>query len=272
MIGSQPKSDPHPSRSAVRGKRDVWPRSPIGIGRWRGFTLIELLVVISIIALLVAILLPALKQARYQAQLSKCALQLRQMTIAAMSYAGDNADHFPSNTWATDFEEDGYVYGEASRFCPLEVDGANSWNIARTPGPGWTYAINIGLAARNGWASWNNPATHAGPVRVDEIIETSSGMLFTDGGHRGPIYPHYSDWVEQTFEGRTDAAWALPPHPGLDGFTRGINVTYIDGHTEFIKRQNHTNSIAFRLFDGYAFNYKIFWAFPESQSWTLAPY
>lgn len=60
-----------------------------------GFTLIELLVVISIIALLVGILLPALGAARRTAQEIVCASQIRQLGLATMLYAEDNEDHYP---------------------------------------------------------------------------------------------------------------------------------------------------------------------------------
>lgn len=56
----------------------------------RGFTLIELLVVISIIAILIALIMPALGQAREQAQRVKCGSNLRQLFIAAETYASDN--------------------------------------------------------------------------------------------------------------------------------------------------------------------------------------
>jgi len=62
-----------------------------------GFTLIELLVVISVIALLVSILMPALNRAREQAQKVVCASQERQWGIAISQYASDNDQYFPRN-------------------------------------------------------------------------------------------------------------------------------------------------------------------------------
>jgi prepilin-type N-terminal cleavage/methylation domain-containing protein/prepilin-type processing-associated H-X9-DG protein len=59
----------------------------------RGFTLIELLVVISIIALLVGILLPALGAARRTAQNSQCLSNIKQMNTAAMAFAADHRFH-----------------------------------------------------------------------------------------------------------------------------------------------------------------------------------
>ena len=55
-----------------------------------GFTLIELLVVVSIIALLVSILLPALGRAREQAKRTVCASNLRQWGMIHFQYAADN--------------------------------------------------------------------------------------------------------------------------------------------------------------------------------------
>jgi len=66
-----------------------------------GFTLIELLVVLSITALLVALLLPALSTARERARQVMCQSNFRQMSIAVNTYSIDHAGHLPSlmNGW-----------------------------------------------------------------------------------------------------------------------------------------------------------------------------
>ena len=72
------------------------------------FTLIELLVVIAIIAILAAMLMPALNKARETARRSSCLSQLKTMASATMMYADNNKDYIPPglryNSWsASDF-------------------------------------------------------------------------------------------------------------------------------------------------------------------------
>jgi prepilin-type processing-associated H-X9-DG protein/prepilin-type N-terminal cleavage/methylation domain-containing protein len=78
--------DGQPSRS-----NRAWPGR-----RVRAFTLVELLVVIGIIALLIAILLPALRKARVSAQTAACLSNLRQIGIAYNIYANENNGWLPS--------------------------------------------------------------------------------------------------------------------------------------------------------------------------------
>jgi prepilin-type N-terminal cleavage/methylation domain-containing protein/prepilin-type processing-associated H-X9-DG protein len=72
-------------------------RSPCGVRR--SFTLIELLVVIAIIAILAAMLLPALAKAREKARTASCMSNLKQLDLGCFMYADDNKEIYP--TWTT---------------------------------------------------------------------------------------------------------------------------------------------------------------------------
>ncbi|MFH0980174.1 MAG: prepilin-type N-terminal cleavage/methylation domain-containing protein, partial [Planctomycetota bacterium] len=77
----------------------------------QGFTLVELLVVVSIIALLIAILLPSLRKAREQAKLATCLANLTGLSKASLTYAAEDTDEnmIPVPVWQVLYDAAGTI-------------------------------------------------------------------------------------------------------------------------------------------------------------------
>jgi prepilin-type processing-associated H-X9-DG protein len=212
--------------------------------------LIELLVVIAIIAILAALLLPALSSAKARAVTTRCLSNMKQFGLSFHLYVGDNNDAIPANkggagvpvgeTWVegimTATSQDAtnvtflkqslvapYIPGTELWRCPASRDevvfGGQSYGRVRT------LAMNHFLGPP--WQTPDCKTYH----RLSEIGPPSPSDVFVFIEERTETINDATFSVHAKFDETQSATWEMVDLPAVL-HKRGCNISFADGHTE----------------------------------------
>jgi len=220
----------------------------------RAFTLIEMLVVIVVIAILAAMLLPALAKARLSAQRADCANNLRELGLATEIYLGDNAGKFffrsfPSTTtgqqwwfgWlqgsavpegqrAFDLSTGAlfpYLHGSDVRLCPSPV-----WNSPQFKTKGTNVVFSYGC---NAYLCAQYTVQNQTPVNANKILRPAQTALFADAAQvntfqapASATHPMFEEFYYEDLE--TNYSNANNQPNGHFRHSQRANVVFCDGH------------------------------------------
>jgi prepilin-type N-terminal cleavage/methylation domain-containing protein/prepilin-type processing-associated H-X9-DG protein len=261
---------PGSSRRAVRSRSQERSHQP----EPSGFTLIELLVVIAIIAILAALLLPALSRAKERAKRISCMSNLRQISIAMISYSTDFNDKLPDLSpgpgqvaggyWVWDIPDTAYqvfktfIPSQNVFFDPGFPEQAVTFNYGMGAGyhvTGYAYTFNgcdaLGTlpASITAWYSTNinlkvtpqqikyGPISFPAPISTERPMLACATISMVSAGD--PMNLGADDPTKRfsyAWQGLQSGGYKPENSPHLQGgFPSGGNVVYLDGHVKWEK-------------------------------------
>ncbi len=218
----------------------------------RSFTLIELLVVIAIIAILAAILLPALQSARERARSSLCVNNIKQVATVGNLYADDNQDYYPHSV-----ENSNYLFAYGSRFGSKGYGGLREYlrpNLKRSTGS--TVPPTFVLCpsgSRKKYGPPENTTTNFSygfnwhlvctAMPVKERVVSKRNQVTNPGGRMLLAELGFDGWRTGNGSGTSDRgpAGGMRKRDEFHAFRhrKSCNVAFVDGHVETISYQNY---------------------------------